>query len=100
MARSEARDAQIDVLGEDDLEWALALSEEAGWNQVAADWLLMLRLGSGFAVRDGGRVVATSLALPYPPAFGWVSMVAGARAIPAARPRDAARRAGDGGAQG
>jgi len=75
MARSEARDGQIDVLGEDDLEWALALSEEAGWNQVAADWLLMLRLGRGFAVRDGGRVVATSLALPYPPAFGWVSMV-------------------------
>ena len=75
MAPSDARDGQIDVLGEDDLEWALALSEEAGWNQVAADWLLMLRLGSGFAVRDGGRVVATSLALPYPPAFGWVSMV-------------------------
>ena len=75
MAPSEARDGQIDALCEDDLEWALALSEEAGWNQVAADWLLMLRLGSGFAVRDGGRVVATSLALPYPPAFGWVSMV-------------------------
>ena len=35
----------------------------------------MLRLGSGFAVRDGGRVVATALALPYPPVFGWVSMV-------------------------
>ena len=30
---------------------------------------------SGFAVRDGGRLVATALALPYPPAFGWVSMV-------------------------
>jgi GNAT superfamily N-acetyltransferase len=75
MAPSDARDAPIDVLGEDDLEGALALSEEAGWNQVDADWLLMLRLGSGFAVRDGGRVVATALALPYPPAFGWVSMV-------------------------
>ena len=75
MAPSDARDAPIDALGEDDLEWALALSAEAGWNQVAADWLLMLRLGSGFAVRDGGRVVATSLALPYPPVFGWVSMV-------------------------
>ncbi len=35
----------------------------------------MLRLGTGFAVRDGGRVIATSLALPYPPVFGWVSMV-------------------------
>jgi GNAT superfamily N-acetyltransferase len=75
MAPSDARDAPIDHLGEDDLEAAMALSQEAGWNQVAADWLLMLRLGSGFAVRHGGRVVATSLALPYPPAFGWVSMV-------------------------
>jgi GNAT superfamily N-acetyltransferase len=75
MAPSDARDAPIDALGEDDLAEALALSEEAGWNQVAADWLLMLRLGSGFAVRDSGRVIATALALPYPPAFGWVSMV-------------------------
>jgi len=75
MAPSDEREAPIDVLGEDDLEAAMALSEEAGWNQVAADWLLMLRLGSGFAVRDGGRVVATALALPYPPVFGWVSMV-------------------------
>lgn len=75
MAPSEAPDAPIDVLGGDDLDAVLALSAEAGWNQVAADWRLMLRLGSGFAVRDGGRVVATSLALPYPPAFGWVSMV-------------------------
>ncbi|MDP9259381.1 MAG: GNAT family N-acetyltransferase, partial [Actinomycetota bacterium] len=75
MAPSDARGAPIDLLGEDDLEAAMALSEEAGWNQVAADWLLMLRLGSGFAVRDGGRVVATALALPYPPVFGWVSMV-------------------------
>lgn len=75
MAPSDARDAPIDVLGENDLEGALALSAEAGWNQAAADWRLMLRLGSGFAVRDGGRVIATALALPYPPAFGWVSMV-------------------------
>ncbi len=75
MAPSDARDAPIEILGEDDLEGALALSAEAGWNQVAADWLLMLRLGSGFAVRDGGRVVATGLAIPYPPVFGWVSMV-------------------------
>ena len=35
----------------------------------------MLRVGHGYAVRDEGRLVATALALPYPPAFGWVSMV-------------------------
>jgi GNAT superfamily N-acetyltransferase len=75
MAPSDARDAPVDVLGEDDLAEALALSAEAGWNQVEADWRLLLRLGSGFAVRDGGRLVATAIALPYPPVFGWVSMV-------------------------
>ena len=31
--------------------------------------------GSAFAIRDGERVVATALALPYAPALGWVSMV-------------------------
>ncbi len=75
MAPSDARDAPIGVLGLDDLDGALALSAEAGWNQVAADWRLMLRLGSGFAVRDDRRLVATAIALPYPPTFGWVSMV-------------------------
>src|SRR4051812_8994478 len=75
MAPSDARDAPIDVLGDDDLDAALALTAEAGWNQVAADWRLMLRLGSGFVIRDDGRAVATAIALPHPPAFGWVSMV-------------------------
>jgi GNAT superfamily N-acetyltransferase len=75
MAPIDARDTPIGVLGADDLAGALALSAEAGWNQDAADWALMLRLGSGFAVRDEGRVVATALALPYRPVFGWVSMV-------------------------
>jgi GNAT superfamily N-acetyltransferase len=75
MAPIDARDAPIDVLGADDLDEALALSAEAGWNQDAADWALMLRFGHGFAVRDADRVVATALALPYPPVFGWVSMV-------------------------
>ena len=75
MAPSDARDAPIDVLCDDDLDAALALTAEAGWNQVAADWRLMLRLGSGFAIRDGGRAVATAIALPHAPAFGWVSMV-------------------------
>lgn len=75
MAPSDARGAPIEALHGDDVDAALALSAEAGWNQVAADWRLMLQLGSGFAVRDAGRLVATALALPYPPAFGWVSMV-------------------------
>lgn len=63
-------------LREEDVPAALALSEEASWNQTAADWLLMIRAGEayGAAGPDGG-LVATALALPHPPAFGWVSMV-------------------------
>src|SRR3954468_21912207 len=69
MARIDARDAPIDALRADDLQQALALSAEAGWNQDAADWALMLRLGHGFAIRDSDAVVATAIALPYPPVF-------------------------------
>ncbi len=75
MARSDTAAVPIGALGVDDLDAALALSAEAGWNQVAADWRLMLRLGTGFAARDGDRLVATAIVLPYRPAFGWVSMV-------------------------
>jgi GNAT superfamily N-acetyltransferase len=54
----------------------LALSTEAGWNQTEADWALLLGAGIGFGIRNGSRrLVATSLALPYPPDFGWVSLV-------------------------
>ncbi|MCC6223333.1 MAG: GNAT family N-acetyltransferase [Thermoleophilia bacterium] len=63
-------------LRERDVPAALALSEEAGWNQTAADWLLMIRAGEAFgAAGPDGRLVATALALPHPPELGWVSMV-------------------------
>jgi GNAT superfamily N-acetyltransferase len=55
---------------------AAKLSDEAGWNQTAEDWALMIRLGHAFGVPGpDGRIVATALALPYPPRFGWISMV-------------------------
>ncbi len=66
---------KVEQLTIDDVAEGLQLSTEADWNQVAADWTFLLRAGQGFGVRDGGRLVATSLALPYPPDFGWVSMV-------------------------
>lgn len=75
MAPTDAVGAPLEALREADLDDALALSAEAGWNQGAADWRLMLRVGTAYAVRDEGRVVATALALPYAPALGWVSMV-------------------------
>ena len=63
------------ALTDDDVPAALALSDEAGWNQVADDWRTMLRLGRGFGMSGPeGRLAATSIALPYGP-IGWVSMV-------------------------
>ena len=73
---ADASLAPLVEMGEADVSAGLALSEEAGWDQTADDWSLMIRLGRGFAVAGSeGRLVATALALPYPPAFGWISMV-------------------------
>ena len=47
---------------------------EAGWNQVAADWEIFRALGTVYAARAGGRVVATAATLPYGE-FAWISMV-------------------------
>jgi GNAT superfamily N-acetyltransferase len=62
-------------LEEADLPGALALSAEAGWNQVAEDWRLFLRHGAVHGLRgaDGGWH-ATGAVLPYG-SFGWISMV-------------------------
>lgn len=68
-------DERIIALGTDDIADAVKLSMEAGWNQVAADWAMMLKLGQAFGIKDGGRLVASGLALPHPPDFGWLSMV-------------------------
>ncbi len=43
------------------LDGALALSRAAGWPHRREDWAMLLALGSGFAVLDGDRVVATTL---------------------------------------
>jgi GNAT superfamily N-acetyltransferase len=57
------------------IQRALLLSEEAGWNQTAADWAVFFRHGTvlGFSIDD--RLIATAAALPYGEGFGWVSMV-------------------------
>jgi GNAT superfamily N-acetyltransferase len=70
MASSDA----IDTLRPADLEDAGALVREAGWNQTAADWRMFMELGTTYAVRDAGRVIATAATLPYG-SFAWVSMV-------------------------
>lgn len=63
-------------LREADIAQAVALSQEAGWNQIAADWRIFLELGevSGLIV-DGERLIATAAILPHGNRFGWISMV-------------------------
>jgi GNAT superfamily N-acetyltransferase len=77
MARTESTlDAALVELDAAGVAAGTALSDEAGWNQTAEDWALMIRLGRAFGVRGAdGHIVATALALPYPPRFGWISMV-------------------------
>lgn len=54
----------------------VALSENAGWNQVASDWRFMLTQGSGVGVVDGqGRHLASALTWPVSPWLNWISMV-------------------------
>jgi GNAT superfamily N-acetyltransferase len=75
MARTELEAALVE-LDASHVSAGLALSDEAGWNQTADDWALMIRLGDASGIAGGdGRLVATALALPYPPHFGWISMV-------------------------
>ena len=61
-------------LAPSELADAEALVREAGWNQVAADWEIFRALGTVFAARVNGRVIATAATLPYGE-FAWVSMV-------------------------
>ncbi len=74
--------ANTDPLGPVKLELrhlpeALALSAEAGWNQIAPDWLLMIKHGHAIGVEDGkeGALVASALALPVGADLAWISMV-------------------------
>jgi len=63
------------ALGEPHLAGCLALSQAAHWNQNAADWRLMLEIGSGWGVTlEDGTLAASTLVLPYG-GFAWISMV-------------------------
>ena len=64
------------ALNDGDLDAALSLSAEAGWNQNAADWRIFLDLGSLVGLfRDDGRLIATAATLPHAGRFAWISMV-------------------------
>jgi GNAT superfamily N-acetyltransferase len=71
-------DAYDDVsLDESRLDGGLALSTEAGWNQVADDWRLLLRAGTVFGrVRRRDRALVGSAAvLPLGERLAWIGMV-------------------------
>lgn len=64
------------LLNDGDLDAAMTLSAEAGWNQVAADWQIFLGLGSAVGIIGAdGRLIATAATLPHGGRFAWISMV-------------------------
>ena len=63
-------------LDESHMAGAMALSNEANWNQVASDWSMMITNGNTIGIHDlKGEIIATALSLPYGNQFGWISMV-------------------------
>ncbi|MEW9807095.1 GNAT family N-acetyltransferase [Mesorhizobium marinum] len=62
------------VLGKADIDDALALSDEANWNQTEADWGLFMAPGTCFGIHGDDRLVASAAVLPFGE-IGWISMV-------------------------
>ncbi len=62
-------------LADADLEAAMALSAEAGWNQTAEDWRFFFQFGRTLCLTRNDKPVATAAILPYAPRFAWISMV-------------------------
>lgn len=69
-------DIDIRLLGDADVEGALALSGSCGWNQRAADWHMLLQIApsGSFAAVDGDRVVGTAIGIDYG-GYGWIAMM-------------------------
>ena len=67
----------VDALRPADLEGALRLSTQAGWNQVAADWQRIFALSpeGGLAGRWDGRLVATATVVSFGRTAQWIGMV-------------------------
>jgi hypothetical protein len=59
-----------------DVARGMDLVRMAGWNQTDADWRMMLGMGEGHGLEDeAGRLVASSMVIPYAPGIGWIGMV-------------------------
>ncbi|MEO7010387.1 MAG: GNAT family N-acetyltransferase, partial [Caldimonas sp.] len=74
MAGSEA--LSLVALTRADVAGGLALSAASGWNQTADDWELFIAQGYAIGFRSAsGALVATTAAIVYGGALGWISMV-------------------------
>jgi GNAT superfamily N-acetyltransferase len=58
-----------------DVPAGLQLCRIAGWNQLAADWELLLNLGPGRAAVRDDKVVGTVTTVKYEKRFAWIGMV-------------------------
>lgn len=67
----------IRILQEQDIAIAAELSAEAGWNQTADDWRMLLRLNPEgcFGIDCDGRLVSTATLVCYGAQLGWIGMV-------------------------
>lgn len=67
--------ARLRRLQESDLDNCLALSTEANWNQVRADWLDLFARADCFGLELEGHIIATATSLPHPQGVAWIGMV-------------------------
>jgi GNAT superfamily N-acetyltransferase len=69
--------AKVRRLGASDVSAALALSMQAGWNQTADDWRMLLELAPQgcLAIEVDGELAATTTLLCYGCRLAWVGMV-------------------------
>jgi GNAT superfamily N-acetyltransferase len=60
-----------------DIAIAAELSAEAGWNQTADDWRMLLRLNPAncFGIEADGRLVSSATLACYGKQLGWIGMV-------------------------
>ncbi len=70
-----AADLRSLTLGPERIAGGIALSTEAGWNQIEPDWRFMLGAGSSFGYADPrDRLVASGLTVDFP-RYAWISMI-------------------------